>query len=152
MRSKTELTNMVMIQDPGSGNVLVQERVKSWKGLAFPGGHVEDGESFYASAVREVKEETGLDVRNLKFCGMVHWLNRESGDRFLVFLYRTDEFSGELCQETEEGKNFWMPFEELKCRPSENGFSNYLRIFQGESVTEAFVNWSQEGEEKFLYL
>jgi 8-oxo-dGTP diphosphatase len=36
---KCELTTMVMIQDPTTGKVLVQERVKSWKGYAFPGGH-----------------------------------------------------------------------------------------------------------------
>ena len=42
--------------------MLVQERLKSWTGLSFPGGHVEPGEGFIDSAVREVKEETGLDV------------------------------------------------------------------------------------------
>lgn len=34
--SKNELTNMVMIQDKNTGRVLVQDRVKSWKGLSFP--------------------------------------------------------------------------------------------------------------------
>jgi 8-oxo-dGTP diphosphatase len=58
---------MVMIQNKHTGKVLVQDRVKSWKGLSFPGGHVENGESFYDCAVREVKEETGLEVRDLKF-------------------------------------------------------------------------------------
>ncbi|MDD4494287.1 MAG: NUDIX domain-containing protein [Eubacteriales bacterium] len=54
---KNEFTTMVMIQDKHTGKVLVQNRVKSWKGLSFPGGHVENGESFYDCAVREVKEE-----------------------------------------------------------------------------------------------
>ncbi|MDR1465266.1 MAG: NUDIX domain-containing protein [Oscillospiraceae bacterium] len=62
-----EFTTMVMIQNKHTGKVLVQDRVKSWKGLSFPGGHVENGESFYDCAVREVKEETGLEVRDLKF-------------------------------------------------------------------------------------
>ena len=39
---KLEMTNMVMIQDKQTGKVLVQDRVKSWKGLSFPGGHIED--------------------------------------------------------------------------------------------------------------
>ncbi|MBO5410173.1 MAG: NUDIX domain-containing protein, partial [Clostridia bacterium] len=46
MNTQVELTNMVMIEDKATGKVLVQERVKSWKGLSFPGGHVEPGESF----------------------------------------------------------------------------------------------------------
>ena len=59
---KIEMTNMVMIQDNQTDKVLVQNRVKSWRGLSFPGGHVEDNESIVDSAVREVREETGLEV------------------------------------------------------------------------------------------
>ena len=59
---------MIMIENRGTGKVLVLDRILStWPGLTFPGGHVEWGESFYASAVREAKEETGLDVKNLTF-------------------------------------------------------------------------------------
>ena len=43
--------------------ILVQERnKKDWPGLTFPGGHVEKGENFIASVIREVKEETGLTI------------------------------------------------------------------------------------------
>ena len=34
---KLEMTNMVMIQDKQTCKVLVQERVKSWKGLSLSG-------------------------------------------------------------------------------------------------------------------
>lgn len=61
---KTILTNMCMVYDD-NGNVLVQDRVDpNWPGITFPGGHVEHGESFVASVIREVKEETGLDITN----------------------------------------------------------------------------------------
>lgn len=33
----------------------------------FPGGHLEPGESFEQCAIREVKEETGLEISNVKF-------------------------------------------------------------------------------------
>ena len=59
-----EQTNMCMILDENTGKVVIQKREKYWTGFAFPGGHVEVGESFYDSAVREVWEETGLRVQN----------------------------------------------------------------------------------------
>lgn len=38
-------------------------------GLTFPGGHIEKGESFVDSVIREVYEETGLTIENPRICG-----------------------------------------------------------------------------------
>ena len=135
---KVELTNMVMIEDPATGRVVVEDRVKSWKGLSFPGGHVEEGESFVDSAVREVWEETGLTVRDLSSCGVIHWCNRATGDRYLVFLYRTRDFSGALLPETDEGRVFWIDPREIPSFPSENEFRRYLPMFFEGQYSEAF--------------
>ncbi len=48
--------------DKFRGIVLI-ERKNPPVGLALPGGFVEVGESVESAAVREMKEETGLDVR-----------------------------------------------------------------------------------------
>ncbi len=148
----TELTNMVMVQDTVSGKVLVQNRIKSWRGLSFPGGHVEYGESFVESAVREVKEETGLDIRNLKSCGVIHWYNKKTFDRYLVFLYRTTDFTGELVSETCEGKNSWMTIQELVDTPSENDIHKYLPMFLEGKYLEAYGPWTEnEPVELIIY-
>ena len=118
---KTELTNMVMVQDPTTGKVLMQKRVKYWKGYSFPGGHVEPHESFTESAVRELKEETGYDIRNLTFCGIIHWCHSVTNRRYLVFCYRTSDFSGQLRPETEEGHVAWMDLSSMK----EEDFAKY---------------------------
>ncbi|MDD4773655.1 MAG: 8-oxo-dGTP diphosphatase [Eubacteriales bacterium] len=141
---ETEFTTMVMIQDSGTGNVLVQDRVISWKGLSFPGGHIEDGESFYDCAVREVKEETGLCVRNLKSCGVIHWLNNRSFDRYLAILYKTTDFSGELIAESVEGRNLWISLDELRNTPSENQMPQYLPMFLEDKYSEAFGSWNDD--------
>lgn len=141
---KLEITNMVMIQDPITGKVLVQDRVKSWKGWSFPGGHVEANESFADSAVREVKEETGLNVCTLKSCGVIHWLNNKTFDRYIVFLYKTTHYSGELIPECDEGRNFWTTLDELKNIPSGNGTPKYLPMFLEDKYSEAFGSWNDD--------
>lgn len=61
---KAIFTNMCMVYDE-TGNILVQHRKNpDWPGITFPGGHVEPGESFTGSVIREVQEETGLTVEN----------------------------------------------------------------------------------------
>lgn len=148
---KLEMTNMVMIQDKNTGKVLVQDRIKSWKGWSFPGGHVEENESFIDSAVREVKEETGLTVWNLKSCGVIHWLNNRSFDRYIVFLYKTSDFAGELMTECDEGKNFWVAIDKLINTPSENSTPKYLPMFLEDKYSEAFGSWNTDESWEIVY-
>ena len=148
---KIEFTTMVMIQDKDTEKVLVQDRAKSWKGLSFPGGHVEDGESFYDCAVREVKEETGLDVCNLKSCGIIHWLNNKTFDRYLVFLYKTADYSSELITECDEGRNMWLTIAELQNTPSENQTPKYLPMFLENKYSEAFGLWNDYEPWEIVY-
>ena len=137
---KTEFTNMVMIRRD-DGMVLVQERKLYWKGIAFPGGHAEPGESFERSAEREILEETGLTVKNLELCGIVHWDCPERKEKFIVFLYRTSDFSGELISETEEGKVFWVKEDELKNMKLCNNFEKDLELFTGNRCTESHIEY-----------
>lgn len=132
-----EFTNMVMVED-GCGNVLVQERVKYWKGIAFPGGHVEPGETFEASAKREILEETGLTVRNLKLCGIIHWDNPEKRTKYIVYAYKTKDYSGTLTDKTDEGRVFWVKKDELPSMNLPGNFARYLEIFFGDGIREFY--------------
>jgi len=97
-KQTAELTNLVMVYDD-SGNVLVEEKVGSnYRGLIFPGGHVEPGEAFVDSAIREIREETCLIIKNVELCGVKDWVEFD-GSRYIVFLYKTNEFSGDLSSQ-----------------------------------------------------
>ena len=108
-----ELVTCVMIQNPLTREVLIQNRKLKYPGWSFPGGHVEKGESMYDCAVREVKEETGLEISNLMFCGILHWNHRESGERYICFMYKTTDFIGEIIADNSEGDHFWLSTDDL---------------------------------------
>lgn len=108
------LCNMIKIN---RGNeVLVLDKVKKygWEGLTFPGGHVEKVESITESVIREAKEETNLDIENIKYVGMISWYDIDNNDRIIGFLYETDDFSGELVKENIECTLEFIDYEELK--------------------------------------
>lgn len=130
-----ELTNMCMVYD-GNGNVLVQDKLdKEWGGLIFPGGHIEKGESFVDSVIREVYEETGLTIEKPRICGTKDWVN-EDGSRYLVALYKTSRFRGEL-KSSKEGEVRWMSLEEMKNGKLANGMEDMLRVFLEEDINES---------------
>ncbi len=141
---KLEITNMVMVQDKYTGKVVVQERVKSWCGISFPGGHAEPNESIYDSAVREIKEETGLDIRNLKSCGFMYWYNNQTGDKYFTYFYKTQEYSGRLLESTDEGKVFWADISELSSMLLAPNFKEYLPMFLEDKYSEAYCPWNND--------
>ena len=91
-----KLMNMCRIVDSNTNKVLVQERVKSWQGIAFPGGKIEIGESIVLSIKREVYEETGLKLNTVKICGVKDWYDKKEKERQLIILFTSDDYSGEI--------------------------------------------------------
>lgn len=137
---KVKLMNMCQISNPKNNTVLVQERVKSWKGIAFPGGKLNPGESVVTSTIREVKEETGLDITNLELCGIKEWYNQEENERSIIFLYKTSTFKGNLILETDEGKNYWVEKDKLTKEQLANNFDIMLKVFNKDYYTEMIYN------------
>ncbi len=128
------LTNLCMVYDH-DGNILVQDRKDpSWPGICFPGGHIEPGESFVESVIREVREETGLTIENPILCGTKQFPTR-NGERYVVFFYKTDKFSGQL-QSSEEGEVFWIKRSELKKYPLVDDFEDMVRVFESDDLSE----------------
>ena len=132
------LTNMCLIEDK-AGKVVVQIRDPKryrWSGAAFPGGHVEEGENFHDSVVREVLEETGLTITNARLVGIKHWPDKE-GHRYLVFLYKATNFSGTL-RSTEEGEVRWVKKIDLPKMDLAYDLLEILKVMDDEEISEFF--------------
>lgn len=150
---KTTLLNMCMVYDEKHDMVLVQDKVKSasndWSGYTFPGGHVENSESLTAAVIREVKEETGLDIKNIKPCGIIDWYHTDDPERWMVFLYSTRDYSGELLDKTREGKVFWMKLDEFQKAKKAPDMDTYLELFMNDNINEAYAEWNKEMTTKY---
>lgn len=74
----------------------------------FPGGRLRKGESFEDALRREVKEETGLNVKPIKFVGVYNRVFPERHDVALVFLCKIQDkvFDIKLNDEHSEFKFF----------------------------------------------
>ena len=148
---QVELTNMCAIIDEKNHKVLVQERKKSWTGIAFPGGHLEKGEPLVPSTIREIKEETGLDITNLKLCGVKDWFEPKKNRRYMVFLYSTTEFSGQLINETDEGKVFWQDINQLANLDLASSFLEMADMMLHSTYSEFVYEIDGEHWEKKFY-
>jgi nucleoside triphosphatase len=92
-----------------------------WPGhYTVPGGHVELGERIEDTAIREAKEETGLDVYNLEFILFQEFIYDPSfwkPKHFIFFDYacQTDSMDINLNDEAEE--YIWVRLEEAVHLP-----------------------------------
>lgn len=83
-----------------------------WNGL---GGKFEAGETPEACVIREVWEESGLEIHSPRLHGLVMFPNFKGNDWY-VFIFTVAEFSGSLT-DSSEGTLRWIPDAELTSLP-----------------------------------
>lgn len=134
---KVILTVLCMVYD--EDKILLQNRVKGgWQGLTFPGGHVEKKESFVKAVIREIYEETALTIYQPKICGIKQFQTKEE-ERFVVVLFKTNQFSGELTS-SDEGEMQWAKREDLSKLNLAQDFMDLLQIFDSEKLNEFYYH------------
>lgn len=121
------LTNMCMLYREDNSFLVIDRLKQDWPGINFPGGHVERNENVLESVIREMKEETGLDVRSVEFVSYYEWNMMEEGVRHLCLLFRSKDFTGEL-KNSSEGKVFFVRKGDLKNYSLSTDFDKILAL------------------------
>ena len=141
---KIILTNMCLIENKETNEVLVIHRIKNWCGIAFPGGHIEEGEPIVPSVIREIKEETNLDIFNLEFCGIRDWYDPTIKERNIVFMFKTFSFKGTLLENNIEGKLEWRQLNSIKKEEYASGLDLELGIFFEKDIHEYYSSYDMK--------
>ncbi|MEW5872696.1 MAG: 8-oxo-dGTP diphosphatase [Chloroflexota bacterium] len=115
-----------------AGQTLMVHRIKKandmhqgkWNGL---GGKLEPGETPEECALREIREESGLDVSNPVFKGIITFPGFSNEEDWYTFIFVVDCFDGELI-DSPEGVLRWIDDQELLD----------LELWEGDRI---FIPW-----------
>jgi 8-oxo-dGTP diphosphatase len=108
-----------------------------WNGL---GGKFNPGEMPEECAVREVLEESGLQVRNPRLHGILTFPQFSGGKDWYVFVYVFDDFAGELI-DSDEGRLAWIDDSQLLN----------LYLWEGDHYFLEWINQKRFFSGKFIY-
>lgn len=151
----SEITTLCYIEQDGKYLMLHRTKKKAdinagkWIGL---GGHMEEGESPDDCVVREVFEESGLQLISYKIRGIVTFF-QTGGSAEYMFLYTADGISGELADTCVEGELAWVEKERVPMLPVWEGDRIFLKLlldgedffslklcYRGDALVQAILN------------
>jgi len=128
------------------GHTLMLHRIKKendihagkWNGL---GGKFEPGETPEECIIREIREESGLVVRNPILRGIITFPNFANNEDWYAFVFVVSEFEGQMVDDSAEGYLKWIPDSELLD----------LNLWEGDKI---FIHWLARSDcfsGKFVY-
>jgi len=98
---------------------------------ALPGGSVQLGETVFEAVIRETLEETGIQVRPVRFLTAVDAIYRDASNRvrfhYTILYVLAEYMSGQPMPQDDALEARWLTIQELHALPFER---NTLRIIE----------------------
>jgi 8-oxo-dGTP pyrophosphatase MutT (NUDIX family) len=129
------------------------------------GGKVEKNETIYQAAIRETKEECGIDVKDAKFIGLIRFQFEIEKVTLLVYIFISRNFEGKAVESEEmlpeyfdisdipydrmwKDYIYWYPhILEDKCFYAEFYYSDYENILSHSLVDMAYEDLVEKHNE-----
>src|ERR1700722_1651241 len=105
------------------------------------GGHVELGEGIEEAAIREVKEESGINVHSVDLRGVLYFRGQNTGEYDVVmFLFTSSDFTGEPIA-GREGTFEWVDIDKIQN----------VNLYEGDKIFHGLLKKHEFFVIEFLY-
>ncbi|MBT3323583.1 NUDIX hydrolase [archaeon] len=132
-------SNIIIVNDKDE-ICLVKRNIEPHKGrVAIPGGFVDYDETVEEAAIRESKEETGLDVELVSILGVYSEPNRNPSKHTISTVFIAKALTKELDGD-DEGIPFWESIENIK---------NTDLAFDHNKMFTDFLQWREDNKHTF---
>lgn len=108
------------------------------RGWEMPGGQVEEGESIKEAAIRETKEETGIDVEIIKFCGIFQNVGRSICNT----LFLAKPIGGVPTTSSESLEVRFFPIDEALKKVNYGNFKQRIEYCLDESKQPFYIDFN----------
>ncbi len=128
------VSTAAIVQNKQGEILLIKGPRRGWE---MPGGQVEEGESLKAAAIRETKEETGIDIAALQFCGIFQ--NVESSICNALFI--AEPIGGELTTSEESLEVGFFTVEQAMELVTWKNFGQRIRYCLDSSAQPFYIEF-----------
>lgn len=94
-----------------AGKILLGKDTRKGEVYGVPGGHWESGETLAECAIREVKEESGVNCKKPQLVSIYDFYREDKGKSYVTIGFRATHSSGKLSDLSEEGRLEWNWYE-----------------------------------------
>lgn len=114
--------------------LLIKGPLRGWE---MPGGQVEEGESLKEAAIRETKEETGIDVEIIKFCGIFQNVRKSICNT----LFLAQPVGGKFTTSSESLEVGFFPIKEALKMVTIGNFRQRIEYCLDESTQPFYIDF-----------
>lgn len=108
--------------------------------LDIPGGKIKDGKTENQTCIRKFKEETGMDLEDLKCIGKVSIIYPNK--KYIIKTYIASKING-IPQEFDDNYSYWIPISELTKNEKRFAITHLIddliKYFESEKLNIIFT-------------